>query len=172
MNEATSRAPASPLQPRLREVRALQSRAEERDQLVALYRWDSTAIKRELDQQFTTLHNRAQLLLGLCGVLLTAAVLITTGRIIGRGTYSLQHVAGLCLGAAGFCDIVATTIIVGGVLHIRWLTPGPGEDLGAWTLRAVSHRDRKTRAYHAALVVLMLSMAFYEAAVLIVVLQL
>jgi hypothetical protein len=146
--------------------------AEERDQLLDLHHSNGSAIKRELDAQFTTLHNRAQLLLGLCGVLLTASVLITTGRIIGRGTYALQHLAGWLLGTAGFCDILATAIIVGGVLHIRWLTPTSSENLADWTMRAIGHRDRKTVAYHVALAVVMLSMIFYEGAVLIVIFQL
>lgn len=112
------------------------------------------------------------MLLGICGVLLTASVLITTGRIIGQGSYALERIAGWFLALAGLCDIASTAIIVGGVLHIRWLTQAPGEDLRAWMMRAIAHRDAKTRAYHVALGVVMLSMAFYQAAVLIVVLQL
>jgi hypothetical protein len=128
--------------------------------------------REELEQQFGTLHGRAQLLLGICGVLLTASVLITTGRIIGRGTLALARIAGWLLAAAGFCDITATAIIVAGVLHIRWLTQDPSEDLRAWMMRAIAHRDAKTRTYHIALAVVLLSMLFYQAAVLIVVVQL
>src|SRR5262249_23698501 len=144
----------------------MDSRAEECD------RSDDSAIKRELEQQFATLHNRAQVLLGICGVLLTASVLITTGRIIGRGDYALERAAGWLLALAGLCDIASTAIVVGGVLHIDWLTQAPGEDLRDWMMRAIAHRDTKTRAYHAALGGVMLSMLFYQAAVLIVVLQL
>jgi hypothetical protein len=153
-------------------VQAAQRQVEERDQLIELYRADSAAIWHELEEQFKTLHNRAQVLLGICGVLITASVLITTGRIIGRGTLALAHAAGWLLALAGLCDIAATAIIVGGVLQIRWLTQSPGEDLRSWTMRAVAHRDAKTRAYHVALVITMLSMLFYQAAVLIAVLQL
>jgi len=133
---------------------------------------DDSATRHELDQQFATLHSRAQVLLGICGVLLTASVLITTGRIIGRGTYTLQRAAGWLIALAGLCDIAATAITVGGVLHIRWLTQEPSKDLRAWMIRAIAHRDRKTRAYHLALGVVLLSMLFYQTAVLIIVLQL
>lgn len=84
----------------------------------------------------------------------------------------LARVAGWLLALAGLCDIMATAIIVGGVLHIRWLTQEPTEDLRTWMMRAIAHRDAKTRAYHAALIVVMLSMLFYQGAVLIVVFQL
>lgn len=129
-------------------------------------------IRQELDDQFKTLHGRAQVLLGICGVLLTSSVLITTGRIIGRGTLALARIAGWLLAFAGLCDITATAIIVGGVLHIRWLARAPDEDLRTWLIRAIAHRDAKTRAYHLALVVTMMSMALYQAAVLIVIFQL
>lgn len=128
--------------------------------------------RKELDQQFATLHGRAQVLLGICGVLLTASVLITTGRIIGRGSYALARVAGWLLALAGLCDIATTAIIVGGVLHIHWLTHDPDEDFADWMTRAIAHRDKKTRAYHTGLAIALLSMMFYQAAVLIVVLQL
>jgi hypothetical protein len=156
----------------MRQVRALESRTEECDQLSELHRSDPLAIKQEIAQQFTTLHGRAQVLLGICGVLLTASVLITTGRILGRGSYTLARLAGGLLAVAGLCDIAATAICVGGVLHIRWLTQEHGENLRAWMMRAIAHRDTKTRAYHVALAVVMLSMLFYQAAVLIIVLQL
>lgn len=151
---------------------ARHSLAEETDQLIALHPANETATRQELESQFATLHGRAQLLLGICGVLLTASVLITTGRIIGHGALALARLAGWLLALAGLCDIAATAIIVGGVLHIRWLTKEPTEDLRTYMMRAIAHRDAKTRAYHAALAIVMLSMLFYQAAVLIVVVQL
>ena len=129
-------------------------------------------MRRELEEQFKMLHGRAQVLLGICGVLLTSSVLITTGRIIGQGNYELARLAGWLLALAGLCDITATAISVGGVLHIRWVTQGLDEDVRAWMMRALAHRDRRTRAYHVALGVVLLSMLFYQAAVLLVVLQL
>jgi hypothetical protein len=49
---------------------------------------DFESISVAFDRQFTTLHNRAQLLLGICGVLISASVLVTAGRFIGgRGLF-------------------------------------------------------------------------------------
>jgi hypothetical protein len=150
----------------------VQSRADECTQLIEQHGADRAELRRVLDDDFKTLHSRAQLVLGICGVLLTSSVLITTGRIIGKGSFMLARVAGWSLAAAGLCDIISTAIIVAGVLHIKWLTSKPDEELRAWLTRAIAHRNRKTRAYHAALGIVLLSMFFYQAAVLIVVLQL
>lgn len=150
----------------------MQSRADECTQLIEQHGGDAAAIRKVLDEDFKTLHSRAQLVLGICGVLLTSSVLITTGRIIGKGNFLLARVAGWFLAGAGLCDIISTAIIVAGVLHIKWLTARPDEDLHVWLMRAIAHRNTKTRAYHAALGVVLLSMFFYQSAVLIVVLQL
>src|SRR5262249_20081326 len=149
-------------------VRGAQRRAEECDHLLELHGSDSSAIRRELEDQFKALNSRAQVLLGICGVLLTASVLITTGRIIGSGSYALARAAGWLLALAGVTDIAATFVIVAGVLDIRWVAPMPTDNLRAWIATMISYRDLKTRAYQVALGMVLLSMLFYQATVLIV----
>jgi hypothetical protein len=153
-------------------MRGSQRRAGECDHFLELHRSDASAIRRDLEEQFKALQGRSQVLLGICGVLLTASVLITTGRIIGTGSYALARAAGWLLALAGLCDIMATFVIVAAVLNIQWITRTPNEDLRTWMARAIAYRDRKTLAYHFALAIVLLSMLFYQAAVLIVVLQL
>jgi hypothetical protein len=130
-------------------------------------------ISEALDRQFRTLHNRAQLLLGICGVLISASVVVTTGRLIGRGPqFEHQHAAGLLLVAAGVLEIAAAAMVVGGVLNIRWSTRQPGEELREWVRHNLAYRDRKTRAYQVATLLLLLSMVSYQIAIAIVMLQL
>jgi hypothetical protein len=153
-------------------VRGSLRRASECDHFLELHRSDPSAIRRDLEEQFKALQGRSHVLLGICGVLLTASVLITTGRIISKGNYALARAAGWLLALAGLCDIMATFVIVAAVLNIQWITRMPNEDLRTWIARAIAYRDHKTLAYHFALGVVLLSMLFYQAAVLIVVLQL
>ena len=153
-------------------MRARPSRHDECDWLFELHRSEGPEIGLDLERQFKTLHDRAQVLLAICGVLISASVIITTGRRVGGSTHAVHDIAGWLLALAGFSDIAATSVIVAGVLSIRWLTQLPGEDLRTWVMRAIAHRDTKTRAYRVALRLVLLSMLFYQAAVLIVVLQL
>lgn len=130
-------------------------------------------ISEALDRQFRTIHNRAQLLLGICGVLISASVVVTTGRLIGRRPdFQHQHAAGLLLVAAGILEVAAAGVVVGGVLNIRWSTRQPGEELRAWVASNLAYRDRKTRAYQVATLLLLLSMVSYQIAIAIVMLQL
>jgi hypothetical protein len=134
---------------------------------------DFERISAALDRQFRTIHNRAQLLLGICGVLISASVVVTTGRLIGRRPdFEHQHAAGILLVAAGVLEIAAAGMVVGGVLNIRWSTRQPGEDVHAWVFTNLAYRNRKTRAYQVATVLLLLSMVSYQIAIAIVMLQL
>jgi hypothetical protein len=135
---------------------------------------DFERISEALDRQFRTIHNRAQLLLGICGVLISASVVVTTGRLIGRRPEQIVHkqTAGLLLVVAGVLEIGAAAAVVGGVLNVRWITQQAGEDLRAWLHTNLVYRDRKTLAYRLAIVLILASMLCYQAAISIALLQL
>jgi hypothetical protein len=129
---------------------------------------DFERISSALDRQFGTIHNRAQLLLGICGVMISASVLITTGRIIGRPDFLHQHIAGRLLIVAGGTEILAAAVVVAGVLSVRWITQQPGDDLRGWVISNLAYRDRKTRSYRVAIALVLLSLVTYQVAVAIV----
>lgn len=148
-------------------------REAECDRLLWAYKDNVHKIRRALEDQFQALHNRAQILLGICGVLISASVLVTTGRIIGRPHFQLQHFAGRALVLAGTLDICTAVVIVGGVINLkRWMTQHPGEDLRSWILSTLAYRDRKARAYRVAVYMMLLSMISYQTAVAIALMQL
>jgi hypothetical protein len=118
-----------------------------------------------LDRQFSTLHNRAQLLLTICGVLISASVVVTTGRLLmASPRFTHQRFAGGLLALAGACEIAAAATIVGGVLQIRWITQQPGDDLPTWVSTNLIYRDRKTRAYRWATILVLYSMVAFQLA--------
>jgi hypothetical protein len=150
------------------------TREQECDRILAHYGPDGfEPISEALDRQFRTIHNRAQLLLGVCGILISASVLVTTGRLIGpRPIFGHQHVAGVLLFSAGVLDIIAAGIVVAAVLDVRWITRQPGDDLRAWLLSNLAYRDRKTLAYRVAILIVLFSMMSYQGAIAIALLQL
>jgi hypothetical protein len=122
------------------------------------------AIFMVLDRQFRLLHNRAQVLLAICGVLLSTSVVLMTGKILGSRRLDHQEVIIPLLVVAGSAEIAAAAIVIGGVLRIRWTTQLPGTDLRAWILSSLTYRDSKVFAYHAAIAVLLLSMLCFQTA--------
>src|SRR5690348_7772644 len=126
------------------------TRSAECDRILQYYPEDFDRISEALDRQFRTIHNRAQLLLGVCGVLISATVVVTTGRIISRPNFLHHHLTGRLLVVAGALQIAAAAVTVAGVLSVRWITQQPGGDLRGWVLSNLEYRDKKTRAYRMA----------------------
>jgi hypothetical protein len=145
---------------------------EECDRLLHAYNSDFDRLTIALDRQFKTLHDRAQLILGICGILISASVLVTTGKIIGRPAYAHQHIAGALLASAGVLDILAAAVVVGSVLRVRWSSRQPGKDLRGWVLSNLRYRDAKTRSYRASVLLVLLSMFAYSIAIAITLVQL
>jgi hypothetical protein len=124
-------------------------------------------INELLDAQFHALHQRAQVLLGICGVLLTASVMLTTGKVIARPDLPHLRLASHLIIAAGVSDILAAAIAVVGVLRIHWVVP-PSTDLHAWLMSRLAYRDHKTRVFHTSIALLLFSMVLYQAGASIV----
>ena len=118
-----------------------------------------------LERQFTMLHNRAQVLLTLCGVVVTVTGF--SGRLIA-GTNPLAQ-ALIILGL--LFTLGAAAVVVWGVLHLWWLSQHPGELPRGWLLHCLKYRDRKTAAYRVGLILLGAGLSVYVAAVSIMLLN-
>jgi hypothetical protein len=132
-------------------------RQQEADRLLSVHEgaggW--AAIMQRLEAQMNVLHGRTQVLLTLCGVVVTVTGF--SGRIIA-GTSLLAKISiitGLTL------VLVAAAVGVFGVLPVKWLTQQPGNDPRGWLLNVLTYRDRKTVAYRWATALLLLGLAVY-----------
>lgn len=117
-----------------------------------------------LDVQFRLMHNRAQVLLAICGVLLSTSVVLMTGKIISRPQLEHREIVSILLIGAGTSEIAAAAVVVGGVLSLRWSSQLPGENLREWVLTSLHYRDSKTNAYRVASFLLLLSMVLFQSA--------
>ncbi len=122
---------------------------------------------RALDVQFKLLHARAQVLLGISGVLVSTSVLLMTGKIIVRSVLLHERVISPLVMGAGAAAILSAAIVVSSVLRIRWMTQLPGGDLRAWIMTSLAYRDSKTNAYRIAIGTLLLSMVLFQAAAVV-----
>jgi hypothetical protein len=135
------------------------TRTEEADRILTLYGNDLPAIMTMLERQFVVLHNRAQVLLTLCGIVISTTGF--SGRVIA-GTNALAQA--LIVGGVALV-LLSAAIVVWGVLHLRWLTMQSGEDTRAWLLTSLDYRDRKTNAYRVGIVVMLIGLTLYVGAI-------
>lgn len=137
-------------------------RQQEADRILTHYGADALPeIMVMLERQFGVLHNRAQVLLALCGIIIS-----TTGfsgrNIAGTGPWAQA----LVLAGVGLI-LISAAIVCWGVLHLRWLTMQTGQATREWLLTTLRYRDVKTSSYRVALVVMIIGMALYVSAIAI-----
>jgi hypothetical protein len=118
-----------------------------------------------LERQFAVLHNRAQVLLGLCGVIVSTTGF--SGRLIAGTNVYAQW---LVIAGVGFV-LLAAAVVCWGVLHLRWLTMQLGADTAEWLATTLRYRDTKTNAYRVGLLLMLLGLALYAAAIAIMLLN-
>ncbi len=136
------------------------SHADEMSRILAAYGDRSfEPIMAMLERQFTVLHNRSQVVLTLCGIVISTTGF--SGRLIA-GTSPMAQLL-VIVGVATVLLAAATVVL--GVLHLRWLTQQLGADTAAWLDTTLRYRDRKTHFYRVGLVLLTLGLAFYVAAI-------
>ncbi|WP_437929445.1 hypothetical protein WMF37_09295 [Sorangium sp. So ce291] len=142
------------------------TREEEADRFIELVGPGSWEVMHGiLERQFAVLHNRAQVLIGLSGIVITTTGF--SGRLIAGTSRAAQ---GLII--AGVATVLlSATLIVWGVQHIRWLTQQPGGDVRGWLLVALAYRDRKTTIYRVAIAFLLVGLSFYVIAIALMLLD-
>jgi hypothetical protein len=141
------------------------SRDEEARRILREYGHDAFAdIMEVLERQFAVLHNRAQVLLGLCGIIVSTTGF--SGRLVAGTNVFAQAliIAGVAL------VLAAAAIVCWGVLHLRWLTMQAGKSIPDWLATSLKYRDTKTKAYRVGLMFLLAGLVLYSAAVAIMLL--
>ena len=117
------------------------------------------------ERQFSVLHNRAQVMLTLCGIVVTL-----TG-FSGRNIAGTSRPAQICVIIGLSVTLLAAFVIVWYVLHLHWLTAQLGDDRAAWLRRCLQYRDRKTMALRVGTRLLIVGLIFYAVAVAIMLLH-
>lgn len=136
-------------------VRRAANPGEEADHLLELYEGDATKVMARLEQQLSSLANRAQMLLQLAG--LTITVTGFSGANIARsGRFAaILVVSGLVV------VLVAAALSMGGILRVEWTTqlaPCPAREA---ILEVIALRDAKTRAFARSLALMIVGLALY-----------
>ena len=127
--------------------------------ILDMYGDDFPNIMLMLERQFGVLHNRAQVLLTLCGIVISTTGF--SGRIIA-GTNVVAQV--LVIGGVGFI-LLSAAVVVWGVLHLRWLTMQYGPDTQTWLATSLAYRDKKTNSYRLAILLLLVGLTLYCGAI-------
>ena len=123
------------------------------------------SIMAMIERQFAVLHNRAQVLLTLCGI-----VISTTG-FSGRLIAGTNRPAQVLIIAGVSLILASAAVVVWGVQHVRWLTGQDGQLMRGWLLTVLAYRDRKTNFYRLGIALMLAGLAADVAAISIMLLN-
>lgn len=137
---------------------------EELQRIIDLYGEDRATITGLLERQFGVLQARAQVLLGLTGVVVTTTGF--SGRLIAGTNLWAQVLIIVGMGLV----LAACVVVVFGVLHLKWLTQQPGAMLREWLLTCLRYRNTKMCYYRWSMVLLIAGLTFYVGAMAIMLL--
>ncbi len=134
-------------------------RDKEAERILQIYGEKVPDMMAMLERQFAVLHNRAQVMLGFCGIVITTTGF--SGRLIAGTNLSAQVavIIGLLFVLAAACTVVW------GVLHLRWLTLQPGETPADWLWTSLRYRDLKTCHYRNSIYLMLAGLTFYVFAI-------
>jgi len=126
---------------------------------------DLPGIMAMLERQFGVLHNRAQVTLVLCGVVISTTGF--SGRLVA-GTNTLSQV--LIIGGMALI-VLAAAVTVRGVLHLRWLTMQGGAGTAQWLVTSLAYRDKKTAYCRVGVIILLVGLVLYGGALAVTLLN-
>ena len=129
--------------------------SQEADRILHEYDGKLADIMAMLERQFAVLHNRAQVLLTLCGI-----VISTTG-FSGRLVAGTNQTAQACIIAGVGLILLSAIVCSWGVLHLRWLSMQKGTDTRAWLESSLRYRNVKTTSYRVAVVIMLFGLTTY-----------
>jgi hypothetical protein len=126
---------------------------------------DLSPIYQLLDNQLSVLHTRALALVQLAGVIITVTGF--SGRIIADTNVMAQFLLVLGLSLV----VVAASIAIGFVMPVRWISTYLHLETEKWMAVAIRRRNRKTKAFRVASIILLFGMTFYIGSISIMLLD-
>ena len=114
-----------------------------------------------LERQLALLKQRADVMMSLAGIIITVTGF--SGRLIA----STDRLAQVAIIAGLFCVVASVAWLFLSVGRICWITQELDEDVTATLVRIIGRRERQTRAYSIAGIVLCLGIGLYALSIAI-----
>jgi len=138
---------------------AMSAASDEANRILGLTGKDSLAAFQVIERQLGVLVLRTQVLLSLCGIVITVTGF--SGRAIAQTGLSAR----LSISSGIFVVLAAAAVAIWGVLRLQWLTQIATDDPLETLVRAIEIRDRKSRFLGFAQVLFVIGFSLYCAAI-------
>jgi hypothetical protein len=128
---------------------------EETIAIIKFFDADKINIQRALENQFSVIYQRSQILLSLCGIVISvtgfSGKTIATTNLISR----ILLITGLAF------VLISGAITIWGIISIRWITQFHEEDLNNLVRNVLRNRNLKTFYFRLAIIFLIVGLTLY-----------
>jgi hypothetical protein len=132
---------------------------EEAERILKFTGADHFGALQVLERQLGVLVLRTQVLLSLCGIVITVTGF--SGRAIAQTSFSAR----LCISLGIFVVLSAAATAIGGVLRIKWLTQVATDDALQTLVNAIEVRQQKAKYLAVSQILFVAGFALYCAAI-------
>jgi hypothetical protein len=132
---------------------------DETREIIRFFDGDKINIQRTLENQFAVLYQRSQVLLSLCGIIISVTGFSGKSIVVTSFASRLLLISGLLF------VLLSGIITIWGVLRFKWITQWNEESLSNFVSNVIERRDRKTLYFKIALILLLIGLTLYVSSI-------
>jgi hypothetical protein len=132
---------------------------QETEEIIRFFEGDKLNIQRTLENQFSVLYQRSQVLLSLCGIIISVTGFSGKTIVLTFFTSRILLISGL------FLVLLSGIITIWGVLRFKWITQWHEENLNNFVKTVLIRRNKKAWYFKYALILLLLGLALYVSSI-------
>jgi hypothetical protein len=128
---------------------------KETNEILKFFEGNKLNIQRTLENQFAVIYQRSQILLSLCGIVISVTGF--SGKTIATTNMFSRMV--LITGLAFV--LIAGAITIWGIINIKWITQFHQEDLHSLIMNVLKNRNLKTFYFRLSILFLIVGLTLY-----------
>lgn len=137
---------------------------EETREIIRFFDNDKVNIQRTLENQFAVLYQRSQVLLSLCGIIISVTGFSGKSIVVSSFPSRILLISGL------FLVLLSGIITIWGVLRFKWITQWHEENLTNFISNVIERRNKKTFYFKIALILLLIGLSLYVSSITVMLL--
>jgi hypothetical protein len=128
---------------------------KETKEIIKYFEGDKINIQRALENQFSVIYQRSQILLSLCGIVISVTGF--SGKTIATTNY-LSRI--LLISGLAFV-LISGAITIWGIISIKWITQFHEENLNNIVFNVLKNRNLKTFYFRISILFLIIGLTMY-----------
>jgi hypothetical protein len=128
---------------------------DETREIINFFNGDKVNIQRTLENQFSVIYQRSQILLSLCGIIISVTGFSGKSIVVTSLASRILLITGL------FFVLLSGILSIWGVIRFKWITQWHEENIYNMVKNILMRRERKTLFFHISIILLLIGLTLY-----------